>query len=409
TGTQDAIDHGFASIAVSQINLQVLHNAGYLGAGVPVGVFDSGFISAQTNWAFAHVFANNRLIDAYDLQNKTPDVYDFDAHGTHVWSIMAADSSGFYVGTAPEADYALYRTEVDNSETRQELWNWVRAAERADSVGIWLINNSLGYNTFDNPDSNYVQADMDGNTTIVTRAADLAASRGMLVVTSSGNEGSAPWGTITAPCDGDSVLCVGAVNEFEECADFSGDGPTADGRIKPEVVALGQGAAYISTQEQLRYSNGTSLSAPVITGLAACLWQKYPSATNMMIYEAIRQSANRLNDPDSCFGYGVPNAEQADLLLKAFTSRADELNADTRLRFGPNPVRGERLAVWIQQPSVSTYSIRLYDLQGRLVQQLNDWPSGVKASLDISALSEGVYLLQATGERQLTARVLIQR
>ena len=411
TQTTNTIDHGLADFHINQVGLGYLHDNGNTGAGVPIGVFDSGFITAESNWAFSKIYAQGRVKDTWDYVDGDTSVYNTGSHGTVVWSVMAADSQGTYYGSAPDADYYLYRTENANGETRQEMWNWVMAAERADSLGLWVINNSLGYNTFDNPDSSYIQAEFDGDRTIITQAADLAASRGILVVTSSGNEGNAPWGTITAPCDGDSVLCVGALDEMDNCADFSGDGPTADGRIKPEVMALGRGTPHVTLQEQIGYANGTSLSAPIISGFAACLWQQYPEATNMEIYEAIRTSGDRLNSPDSCLGYGIPDAETAEQRLQLLLDRDAPMSRETAtLKIAGNPVVGDKLKFWIDHTQVNTYQVELLSMDGQQVAVLNNWPSMVKAQMDISMLSSGTYLLQAvSGSAMLTQRVVIAR
>jgi subtilisin family serine protease len=275
------LDYGLSTNQVSMIGADIMHQQGFTGKGMSIAVFDSGFRNAHLLPAFRHVFTSNRILATYDFVNKEESVYEDDEHGLRVFSAMAAYVPGQIIGTAYEAEYLLFRTEDASSEFRIEEINWLLAAEYADSAGVDVINSSLGYNYFSNPGMNYSRADMDGNTALVTRAADMAAATGMLVVVSAGNEGDDPWQTVAAPADADSVLSVGAVDRDGLYATFSSRGPTADGRIKPEVVAQGRGTVLSAASGNTVSSNGTSYSSPVLAGMATGFWQAYPHLTNM--------------------------------------------------------------------------------------------------------------------------------
>lgn len=311
----NVFDYGEASIQNTMINIQALHNKGFSGRGVRVALFDSGFDGVDTVDAFDSLWVQNRVIAWYDFVDKDTTVFRSDSHGTQVLSTIAANLSGEMIGTAPHASFLLCRTEDARSETQQEEHNWVAAVEWADSMGADVIHSSLGYSEFDDDEDSYTYDDMDGNTAIITRAADMAASKGIIVTTSAGNEGTDSWHYITAPCDGDSVLCVGAVTRTGKRSSFSSFGPAADGRIKPDVVALGSNTTVASPRNYITSSQGTSFSGPIIAGMVACLRQAHPKRSNMDIIQAVRLSSDQFDFPDDEYGYGIPNAGMADSLL----------------------------------------------------------------------------------------------
>ncbi len=311
---------GFYGDAFGQIDMlrgQVLHRQGYKGEGMVIAVIDAGFRQVDSMEVFKKLFEDGQVLGTYDFVDREPDVYEDHNHGSVVLSTMAAYIPQTYVGTAYQASYWLLRSEDVASEFLIEEDNWLAAAEFADSVGADIINSSLGYTRFDDPAMDHSYTDMDGNTTIVTQAADMAAAKGMLVVNSAGNSGSSSWRYIGAPADGDSVLAVGAVNTNQKVAPFSSHGPSSDGRVKPNVCALGSGAKIVQTDGAITNGSGTSFSSPIIAGMAACLWQANPGRTNMEIIAAIEQSAHKYEDPDSLFGFGIPDFEEAHQLLGA--------------------------------------------------------------------------------------------
>lgn len=286
------------------------------GKGILLGVFDSGFSMVHQNAAFRPVYAENRVVFTRDLVDSEADVYDDDAHGALVLSAIGGHLPDSFSGTAPGASFALFRTEDVFSETKLEEWNWLVAAEIADSLGVDIINSSLGYSTFDVAAQNYQYSDMTGQKALITRAANWAAGAGMLVVTSAGNEGRSSWRYITAPADGDSVLAVGAVNANGQLATFSSLGPSASGKIKPEVVAMGSSTQLVAPGSLLQLSNGTSFSSPLIAGFAAGVWQKYPQLTAMELRRVIMESGSLAQAPNNQQGYGLPNWQRIQEALE---------------------------------------------------------------------------------------------
>lgn len=329
-------DYGKASVQTDMLNLQALHSKGLTGKGVRIAIFDAGFTNAHKIGAFDSLWQQNRIIAFHDfVTGNDSSAFGYASHGTEVLSCIGANAPGEMVGTAPHATFMLARTEDGRSETRQEEYNWVKAMEWADSIGVDIIHSSLGYNTFDDAAESYSYEQMDGNTAIITRAADIAASRGIIVTTSAGNAGGSPWRYLTAPCDADSVLCVGAITKYHKRAGFSSFGPASDGRTKPDVVALGAAATVVGTNGKTTYANGTSFAAPIIAGFTACLRQAHPNRSNMDIIQAIRLSADQYALPDDEYGYGIPNAGKADSLL----SNVQDLSSVT-IKMSEKPKRG---------------------------------------------------------------------
>lgn len=310
-------DYGKASLQNNMINIAALHSRGINGKGVRVAVFDGGFPGVDTIAAFDSLRKQGRLIAAYDFVDGDEDPFHASSHGTHVLSTIAANLPGKIVGTAPEVSVIIGRTEQTASETQQEEHNWVAAMEWADSIGVDIIHTSLGYTEFDDDNQSYTYKDMDGDQSIISRAADRAAAKGIIVTSSAGNEGSGRWRYISAPCDGDSVLCVGAVDRYRKRARFSSIGPSSDGQVKPDVVAMGTQVTVASPYGGLSSAQGTSFSAPIVAGLVACLVQAHPDRDRMDIVQAIRLSGDQYTLPDEEYGYGIPDAAFADSLLSS--------------------------------------------------------------------------------------------
>ncbi|MEM6343026.1 MAG: S8 family serine peptidase [Bacteroidota bacterium] len=315
--------YGRARHQNDMLTISPLHEKGVTGRGVRIAVFDAGFKGADTISVFDSLRTDERLIAAKDFVDNDDEVYHASAHGTQVLSTIAANLPGKMVGMAPHVTVLLARTEDAASETRQEEHNWVKAVEWADSIGVDIIHSSLGYALFDTKAESYEYKNMDGNTTIISRAADMAAARGIIVTVSAGNEGSHPWRHITAPCDADSVLCIGSVDRYTKHSLFSSIGPSADGRVKPDVVAMGSLTTVASPNNRISRSNGTSFSGPLIAGLVACLVEAHPERSNMEIIQAVRLSADQFVFPDEKYGYGIPNATMADSLLANVKDLAD--------------------------------------------------------------------------------------
>jgi hypothetical protein len=311
----EAPDYGDAAEQNQMLGIEALHARGITGKGVVVAVFDGGFSGVDTIAAFRRLREEGRILGTYDFVDGDSSVYASSAHGTQVLSTIAAELPGRFVGMAPGVSVLLARTEDVSSETQVEEYNWVRAMEWADSLGADIIHSSLGYTEYDDGVGDYVFSNLDGDQAIITRAADLAASRGIIVTVSAGNLGTSEWRRIAAPCDGDSVLCVGAVDRTTRRASFSSVGPSADGRVKPDVAAMGQRTAVVNPNGRVGYSSGTSFSAPIVAGLAACLREAHAERPGMDIVRAIRLSGDQYGLPDSLYGYGIPSAGRADSLL----------------------------------------------------------------------------------------------
>ena len=303
---------------LAQLNLLPLHQAGYKGKDIRVGIADGGFYNADSLESLPH----DQWLGYTDLTDDKEDIFGQTGnHGSLCLTAIVAHkeiSDGTlagtftYSGTATEASYYLFKTEEHATESPKEIDNWVAAIEMADSLGLHIVSTSLGYTTFDDEQFNFAYSDMDGLTSRGALASRIAARKGMLLVTAMGNEGNKDWHYLSTPADADSILSVGAVNKDGAIATFSSYGPSADGRVKPEVCAMGEGTSLISpANNTVITSNGTSFACPLIAGMAASLWSALPQATNMEIREIIIRSCDRYHQPHEQYGYGIPDAWEA--------------------------------------------------------------------------------------------------
>ncbi|MDG1005474.1 MAG: S8 family serine peptidase [Schleiferiaceae bacterium] len=304
-------NYGLATTQTQQIDMQYMHNAGYEGQGIHIAVLDAGFTGVELHAAFASMWSQSRLLHVHDFVDGDSNVFHGSGHGTAVLSTMCADLDATMVGTAPKASYSLFRTEDVASETLAEEDNWIRAAEWADSLGADLINTSLGYSTFDDSVDNHSYTDMDGRTTPISIAANMAARKGIIVVVAAGNEGGGAWRHITAPADADSILTAGAVDGNGLRAGFSGQGPTSDGRIKPDLATMGAGPAVINSAGQVTTSNGTSFSSPILCGAMATVLQaviaNQSSYDIQSVMQSVKNVSSHASQPDTLMGWGIPN------------------------------------------------------------------------------------------------------
>lgn len=405
--SQEGINYGAAANQAEMIHIDSIHNLGFRGEGMLIAVLDAGFISADTLLAFKHLFSNNRVIAVKNFVDGTDSVYKSATHGTYVLSTMAAILPGLMTGTAPEADYMLLVSEDMASETIIEEFNWVSAAEFADSAGADVINSSLGYTTFDNNEQNHTYEQMDGNTALATIGADIAAGKGMLVVNSAGNSGSGSWNYIGVPADGDSVLAIGAVDANRLYTSFSSNGPSYDGRVKPDVSAQGLGTVIASLDDSIVFGSGTSFSSPVIAGAAACLWQSSPESANMEVFHAIRRSASQYQKPDTLLGYGIPNFITAYQLLKG-KKILDFIN-DTVFP-APNPF-SERLVINFYSKINQSVILEIFDSSGKIffysekkaAEGLNEY-----SFYPGEIISKGLYLLRITTQKDVFLEKIIK-
>lgn len=388
----------FTEEQLAMLGIDEMHDDGYDGEGVIVAVMDGGFSGVNTQLAFQEIYDNRINQDvSWNFVKNSSDVYQSSQHGTQVLSVLGVKTTigadEFSAG-AYKATFQLYVTENIPTEYRIEEYNWLFAAERADSAGVDVINTSLGYNTFDDDAMDYEKSDMDGNTAVITRAAQIAASKGIFLVNSAGNSGNdASWQIITAPADGEDVLAVGNVNLQGIRSSSSSIGPAADGRIKPDVVALGTGVTVIGSNGQMGSNNGTSFSSPLTAGLVAGLRQRYPDLTSTELMDAIRLSASQGSSPDNFLGYGIPHYRSVVNYLEDVTSVEREQNHSLIIR--PNPVQ-DTFTLAPREPSIVRLSeFAIITAQGQLITNNNvvyNWPDN-SYTIDIGHILPGVYFL----------------
>ena len=395
--------YGAALTQIKQINGIYLHKKGFRGQGMVIAVLDAGYSHVLTQPLFDSLRNNHRILGTRDFVNPGGNVYPQYYHGRMVLSCMAADVPGTMIGTAPKASYWLLRSEDARSENVIEEYNWVSAAEFADSVGADIINSSLGYIDFDDTTYSHPYSDMDGKTCISTRGAEIAAGKGILVVNSAGNDGQSntfPW--IGAPADGDSVLTVGAVTATGVRASFSSIGPTCDGRIKPTVMAMGQGDAVANSTDSVMRASGTSFSSPVIAGMSACLWEAHPRATNMQIIEALKKTASLSDNPNSLMGWGIPDFVKADAYLTGILGISHPEADENILTVYPNPFR-DGFSVKVPQNISGKLRLTLFSLDGKKLFEREFSATGSRLSLHnafLSQLKPGIYLLRLSNAKK---------
>ncbi len=394
-----SLNYGNSFMQNNLINVPAVHNLGYDGSGITICVMDAGFNN------LAHtVFDSMNIIATWDFVNGDPNVGDEGdmgngSHGTYVLSVLGGYAPGNLIGPAYRSNYILAKTENTDSETPVEEDNWVAALEWADSIGVDITSTSLGYLEYDPPYTSYTWQNMDGNTAIITIAGDLAVKKGIIVVNSAGNEGwrSTP-NSLIAPADGDSIFAIGAVNSSGLRTSFSSFGPTVDGRIKPDFMAMGSGvvSARASNQTQYTFVSGTSFSCPLVSGAIALLLQANPNLNPIQIRGILRQTSSRSNNPDNFYGWGIINTLLAlNVILKVDNSFIPD---DFILYQNyPNPFNPSTSINW-HSPLGSWITIKLYDVLGREIETIVDgyYDAGNHSTLYIinSTLPSGVYFYQ---------------
>lgn len=394
--------YNYAYTQIKQLNGIKLHKAGYEGQGITIGVCDGGFPGIDTVGKYEHLRAEGRLLATRDFVWDGDNVFNVHDHGTVVLSTMAAYDPGLYVGTAPKASYILCRTENTTVESLLEEYNWIAAAEYLDSMGADIITTSLGYFYFDDANHNHTLEDLDGNTTPMAKAANIAASRGMVVINAAGNDGQADPQHLGTPADAPWVLTVGACTKEDDWAPFSSHGPTYDLRIKPDVVALGSAVKCVNSEGFITTTNGTSLATPILAGMVACLWQRLPHLTATQICDSLRTWGDMANAPSIYTGYGIPDFGRA--LLD--DTPANNVLSPTlqQLVIYPNPaMAGSNIQL---QSTMPITQLHVCDLMGRMMNMINlNEPTN---NVALPSLPAGIYYLRAIGQNgTLTTRLVV--
>ena len=394
--------YGNAATQIDMHNGRKLHAAGFRGKGMVIGVLDAGFYQTDQISVFDSLRLQNRLLGTQDFADPSVSFFsNTESHGTSVLSTMAADLPDQMIGTAPDASYWLIRTEYSPTEYLVETDNWVAGLEFADSVGVDIINSSLGYTEFDNSAMNYTYQTLNGRTSRASIAATMAARKGMIVVNSAGNEGNKTWHYISVPADADSILTVGAVDYSGAHVYFSGYGPTADGRIKPDVCAVGYQTVIASSANTITTGNGTSFSSPVMAGLVACVWQALPSFTNIQIINLFKQYSTQYSSPDNTLGYGIPDVYALYKNNVVSTSLGSEQQSKGSVYFADGTLRIDNLEK-VTMPAIVT----LYVQTG---QKLAEWKiQSVPAQFNVSGLPSGFYVLTVANSQSLEVYKLIK-
>jgi serine protease AprX len=389
-GTQASSTSEATQFQLQQLVLDKMQEEGYRGEGVDVAQFDSGWIGVNTAAPFQHLFLEGRVKATFNFVKNTTNVYADDKHGTEVLSVMGAYSPGVFTGGAYKANFYLFETEDKVSEYRIEEYNWAFAAERADSLGVDVINSSLGYNTFDDSSMDYKLSDLTGDKAVISITARKAVEKGIIVVSSAGNEGDYSWKYITAPADAIGVVSVGSITSTGSKSSFSSIGPSADGRTKPDVVALGSGTSVILPSGSVGSASGTSLSSPLVACLAAGLVQAFPKTAPKQLANAIINSGNQANKPDNLLGYGIPSFASGKKYINSFQED---------LSIFPNPT-SRILNIFFKEPTNKLVSVTTYDMLGQLVSNLSfssTWDNN-PYQYDFSSLPNGIYLLEIKSE-----------
>lgn len=385
-------DYGSSLTQLSQLGIDVMHAKGFHGENTLITLLDNGFLNADQVPYLQSIFTEKRVIGTLTTSPSLKSVYVGGSHGTNVLSTIAGQSPGKLFGTAYLANFAMAQTEEDDSELIVEEANWLRGAEWADSLGTDVLSSSLGYSEFDNLKQNHTYADMNGRTTLVSKAAAWAAQKGIICTISAGNEGTSAWKYISAPADADSILAVGAVDRSGIKASFSSLGPSFDKRIKPDVSSMGLGTVVGTTTGTIATSNGTSFSSPLMAGFAAGMVQANPRNSSWQIMDAIRKSGNQAFKPDNLLGYGIPNFLKATTLLNPILGVEPIQNLSVFVY--PNPVKiGEKIN--IDLPEEMEMKLEIFNAQGTLLKTVN--LKQIHEEIFLPPLNSGKYYFRFMG------------
>ena len=393
-------NYGTSANQIQMLNGHLLHQLNYTGSGKIIAVLDAGFPGVNTAQPFQRLFTNNSILDGYDYVNKSANFYTGGSHGTLVLSTMGGFTDGQLVGTAPDASYYLYVTEDDPTENPVEESNWVEAAEEADRLGVDIITSSLGYFGYDNPNYSHTYSDMTGNSAFASKGANIAFSKGILVVASAGNEALTSEPHVGVPAEATNVLAIGAVKSDKTYAAFSSIGPSFDNRVKPDVMAQGQASVLSDVSGTITIADGTSFSGPILAGMAACLWQALPGKTCQEIKQLITQSSDRFAAPTNQYGYGIPDFNLAlsqGLSITSFSKNDFVVY--------PNPTSD---SVSISFPEgFDAGTINLYTDVGQNVLKIKI--SSQSPTFSLKSLDKGIYFYKIESNGQFQSGKIIKQ
>lgn len=406
THSTTGFNYGGAVGQNTMVGVDCLHNAGYRGQGITIAVMDEGFNDVQLDDIFDSLFIQKRLLGTRDFITGDTMVFEDGTHGANVLSTMAGCKPGTMIGSAPKANYWLLRTEDGNSETISEEYNWVRGAEFADSVGADITTTSLGYTTFDLGQNNHTYATLNGKTAPMSIAATMASRKGMIVLNAAGNEGQGSWYYIAVPADADSIITVGSVGVNRVYSGFSSHGPTADGRIKPDLCAQG-GPGYVC-YHGCGIGYGTSYATPVLAGSVACLLQLKKFATPMQIISALKATADSAANPNNRIGWGVANVCAA--ASHSFLSVPSLNKEDNSVKIYPNPFTNELVIMMNNLPAGKTM-VSITNLLGQELysEELKDSNATAIYLNDLKNYKAGLYFVNIrSAELNISRKVVKQ-
>ena len=373
--------YGESSDQIAVNNGKPLHQAGYKGKGMWIAVIDASFRNADR----ISLFNQQQILGYKNFTHITDEFFEITTnnHGTSVLSCMLSNNPGTLVGTAPEAEYFLFMTEVNDDEFPVEEDYWMAAIEYADSLGIDVATTSLGYTTFYDDEMNHTQSQLDGKSILISRAANCAAQKGMLLFIAAGNDGDEDWHYISFPADADDVVCVGAVDKDKNLTKFSGRGPSADGRIKPDAMAMGRLCAVVNAEGMIYRGSGTSYATPIMAGLSTCLWQALPELTNKEIIQLLREHSNYATHPNSDYGYGIPD------VYAAYLHKTSGIHSISREQIMYVDSGSRRLYILSDWGNESICHVSLFNNLGQKILHITD----ASESTDLSFLSSGIYIV----------------
>lgn len=401
-------DYGIANTQIDQLNGKHLHDEGFRGKGIQIGVIDAGFMNVNTNPCFDSLRLQDRLLGTKDIIKPNSNIFMEDSHGEMVLSTMTGNLPGKYLGTAPEASYWLIRTEYAPTEYKVETDFWCSGIEFADSVGVDVVNSSLGYYTFDDLSMGFTYADMNGKVSRASRAATMASKKGIIVVVAAGNEGNSSWHYIGSPADAEGVLAVGAVQADSSSSVFSSFGPSVDNRVKPELCAMGTSSAVVNTTGSTTFSNGTSFASPIMAGMAACLLQRYkasePNPNVTVFLNSLFASGNLRNNPTAQKGYGIPNFRIAEQNLPIFNSTSSIFTDIFSMNYN---VSDKRLQIRIHNNNSNQAIVRIYSATGKLA--VSQTITETTSVLNLNKLPGGFYAVRVLSNgTQQTKKIIIE-